>query len=211
MTPPKAKTKRPAANGGDVTVRVQPAVVDLTTSSFGHYAKDYFAAYTAYQPPVRFSPARFFLLCRSIELAAKGLHFAAHGSVERLLKLGHRLAAACDAVVLRQHGVTLTTEQRAELSNADRYYAGKGFEYLIFKERGTKEPVSQLRIALKGWPGLPDEAVLQSVLQLLLPPAERASRALGPTDDRTQPIPSTTRRSTPHEDPTTPRRARRKR
>src|SRR5580658_504835 len=98
---------------------------EMIPYAFQHYAKDFYEAYKKHKSNQRFSPARFFLLTRSIELAGKALH--AGNGFRNFRKLGHGLKAACKAGVLAKYAITLTSAEQAELRKADRYYKVKGF------------------------------------------------------------------------------------
>jgi hypothetical protein len=154
----------------DQVINVSSSNLSITPFAFQHYAKDFFEAYTKHKVGPRFSPARFFLLTRSIELAAKGLHLATGRSVGNVLDLAHDLEAACDAGVLSQFGITVTPVENVELRKANQYYKGKGFEYFLFKFPGVPIERSGPQQALSGWPGLPDESVLESLLLKLVTP-----------------------------------------
>src|SRR5215217_585531 len=60
----------------DQITNVPPANVGITPFAFQHYAKDFYEAYKKHKGGPQFSPASFFLITRSIELAAKSLHLA---------------------------------------------------------------------------------------------------------------------------------------
>lgn len=136
--------------------------------AFQHYSKDFYAAYKAYQPDVRFSPARLFLICRSIELAGKSLHSRSGQTPESIKNISHDLLRSCDVNVLGTYGITLDAKDLDELKKANEYYKGKGFEYFYFIANGIPFGSSGSVKALKGWPGLPDEEQLESVLKKLL-------------------------------------------
>lgn len=149
-------------------INVPSANVSITPFAFQHYAKDFYEAYTKHKPGPKFSPARFFLLTRSIELAAKSLHLADGRTPKYVKRLDHDLEAACEASVLAHFGITLITAETVELQKANKYYKGKGFEYFLFKFSGVSMERSGPQQALSGWPGLPDESVLESILNKLL-------------------------------------------
>ena len=85
-------------------------------------------------------------------------------------RLDHDLEAACEASVFAHFGITLIAAEMLELRKANKYYKGKGFEYFLFKFSGVKMERSGPQQALFGWPGLPDESVLESILNKLLTP-----------------------------------------
>jgi hypothetical protein len=98
-------------------------------------------------PEAPYEPVRYYLACHSIELALKA-YLSLHGA--SMLELsesayGHNLdtiLAAAESKGLSAQ-VTFTLEQRAEITKAATYYAGKVFEYPAVGE------------ALGGYPILP--------------------------------------------------------
>jgi hypothetical protein len=151
-------------------INVPSGNVSITPFAFQHYARDFYEAYTKHKGGPKFSPARFFLLTRSIELAAKSLCLTAGRTAKDVKRLDHDLEAACESSVLAYFGITLTPPETLELQKANRYYEGKGFEYFLFKISGVSMERSGPQQALSGWPGLPDESVLESILNKLLTP-----------------------------------------
>jgi len=151
-------------------INVPSTSVSITPFAFQHYAKDFYEAYQKHKGGPKFSPARFFLITRSIELAAKSLHLAAGRTAKDLKELGHDLEAACEGSVLAQFRITLTSTEAEELKKANQYYEGKGFEYFLFKFPGVSMERSGPQQALSGWRGLPDETVLESLLLKLVSP-----------------------------------------
>jgi hypothetical protein len=141
---------------------------NITPFAFQHYARDFYSAFKKHQGGPPFSPARLFLLSRSIELAAKALHFQAGATSDGVRDINHDLEAACGASTLAKFGVVLTTQEVEELSKANAYYKGKGFEYFLFKHGATQFDRSGPQMALAGWPDLPDETVLEALLKRLL-------------------------------------------
>jgi hypothetical protein len=141
---------------------------NVTPYAFQHYARDFYSAFKKQQGGPPFSPARLFLLSRSIELAAKSLHFQAGVTSSAVRDIDHDLEAACGVHILAAFGVVLTSQEAEELSKANAYYKGKGFEYFLFKQSATAFDRSGPQMALAGWPDLPDEAVLEALLEQLL-------------------------------------------
>jgi hypothetical protein len=154
----------------DQVIEVPGESLGITPFAFQHYAKDFLAAYSNHKPGPKFSPARFFLLTRSIELAAKSLHLAQGRVLGDVLALQHDLEAACAPKVLEAYGITVTASEAMELGKANRYYKGKGFEYFLFKFPGVPMERSGPQQALSGWPDLPDEGVLEGLVTRLLAP-----------------------------------------
>lgn len=104
--------------------------IDANTAAcaFQHYARDFFEAYKNHKGGPMFSPARFFLLAQTIELAAKGFPLARGRRPSDLFRIGHDLEAACEQAILTAYGITAAIPEQAELKNANRYYKGKAFE-----------------------------------------------------------------------------------
>jgi hypothetical protein len=133
--------------------------------AFQYYAKDFFAAYRSHRNTDKFSPARLFLICMSIELAAKAFHVAEGKSGDDLKKkLGHRLGRACNLSVLAKYGIALEIPELVELDRADDYYVERGFQYFIF---GPTDAGGGPTLALRGWPDLPNEQILVTIFEKL--------------------------------------------
>src|SRR5262245_47824631 len=116
------------------------SIIDsLAPLAFQVYARDFYVAYRGHRPKSKFSPARLFLLGRSIELAGKALHLGQGKTAEDIRKINHDLQAACDYAVLSVYGITMTTGEHTELKRANVYYAKKGFEYFLFNLTGVAE------------------------------------------------------------------------
>jgi hypothetical protein len=138
--------------------------------AFQHYARDFFDAYRKHKGGPPFSPARLFLITRSIELAAKALHLQRGGKFADVSSLGHDLLRACEAEALQHFGIQLTDVEKQELNKANAYYERKGFEYFLYRAPNIAPDRSGPHKALSGWPDLPDEPALESVLTKLLEP-----------------------------------------
>ncbi len=172
--------------------------------AFQWYAKDFYEAYKKHKGGSRFSPARLFLLSRSIELAAKALHLGK--TVRRsksdpdiyplpdpkkkplsandpsnwqmrwltsddLRKIGHDLEKACNAEILEQYGINISETEKTELKKANKFYKGKGFEYYWFKFPGiSEEDRSGSELSASGWKELPDENILEGLIEKLILP-----------------------------------------
>lgn len=143
---------------------------NITPFAFQHYAKDFLEAYGKHKGGTKFSPARLFLIARSIELAAKSLHLAQGAELSKIRSMNHDLEAACEPGILAVYGIALTSAEQVELKRANKYYKGKGFEYFLFKFPGVSDERSGPQQALSGWPELPDENVLEVVCNKLLTP-----------------------------------------
>lgn len=111
-------------------------------------------------PEAPYEPVRYYLACHSIELALKA-YLSLHGAT--MLELsenayGHNLEAILAAAESKglSAQVTLTLEQRAEVTKAATYYAGKVFEYPAIGE------------AMGGYPILPRLEVLLEAANALV-------------------------------------------
>lgn len=153
---------------------VGPPLVDanIRPLAFQYYARDFYEAYKKHKVGLKFSPARFFLISRSIELAAKSLHLAAGKQADDLNNnIGHDLLNACDSDILKKSGISLSSTQINELQRANDYYKNKGFEYFLYKygdyknsNYGSSGPQKLWEV----WPNLPDVNILESIVDLLL-------------------------------------------
>ena len=152
------------------TQRIQPQGfnANITPFAFQHYAKDFYSAYGQYKANAAFSPARLFLVCSSIELAAKALHFSTGQPTDQIKKLNHDLVAACDETVLANSHVVLSQAEKENLEKANKYYKDKGFEYFLFKYSNVPVDHSGPQLAAQGWPDRPDETVLAGVVEKLV-------------------------------------------
>jgi hypothetical protein len=177
---------------------------------FQLYAKDFYEAYKKHKGGSRFSPARLFLLCRSIELAAKALHLGKTVwrvkpdpnstsdpniyplpdpenkplsdndpsnwqmrwlTVNDLRDIGHDLEKACDTEILERYGINISETEKTELKKANKFYKGKGFEYYWFKFPGiSEEDRSGPELSASGWKELPDENILEGLIEKLILP-----------------------------------------
>ncbi len=143
---------------------------NITPFAFQHYAKDFFEAYKKHKGVTKFSPARLFLIARSIELALKSLHLAQGEAPSKIKKIDHDLEVACEKRILDAYGITLTSAEQMELKRANKYYKGKGFEYFLFRFPGVSLERSGPQQAASGWRDLPDESVLEGLCIKLLTP-----------------------------------------
>ena len=152
------------------TQRIQPQGFNANTTpfTFQHYAKDFYSAYGQYKATAAFSAARLFLVCRSIELAAKALHFSTGQPTSQVTTLNHDLVAACDETVLANSHVVLSQTENENLEKANRYYKNKGFEYFLFTYPNVPFDHSGPQLAAQGWPDRPDEFVLAGIVEKLI-------------------------------------------
>lgn len=124
------------------------------------YAEGYFAAAQALPTPqVPFEPVRPYLVCHAIELGLKAfLSLKGHEMVNLAEgQFGHKLSAIlkeAESAGLADE-VPLSTAHREAINGAERYYAGKVFEYPAVGE------------ALAAYPGMPPLNTLFEAAALL--------------------------------------------
>lgn len=145
---------------------------NITAFAFQYWARDFFEAYKSHKTTAKFSPARFYLICRSLELAFKSLHLAKGRKAKDLYRLGHDLEKAADVNILKDYGISLTIVEGTELKKANDYYKNKGFEYFLFNAStfGVLEDRSGAQMALSGYPNLPNEGVMRTLAEKVLKP-----------------------------------------
>ncbi len=100
---------------------------NLAPDAFLRWARHYHACRHSFQPPDRFSPVPYFLLCRAIELAVKARHLGTLTQDDVKHRFGHDLVKAY-AALNPVHRVLGVDEERV-LTAASEIYAEKGFEY----------------------------------------------------------------------------------
>lgn len=121
----------------NITIKVEPGHVFMSPLAFIIYSKDFYNAYTSFSPENAFSPAAYYLICRSLELSMKAYLLASGVSRDQLkIKgLGHDL----DKILLKSKDlglssiVSITDEEYNNIIKANRWYVRKGFEYFELK------------------------------------------------------------------------------
>lgn len=92
-------------------------------------ARDCLSCFEAYDPP-EFSPVKYFLLCRAIELALKVLHLDNNDRKFVKDKLGHNLTKSYEGLE-EDHKVLSSQELELLKKTSDLYESRiKAFEYL---------------------------------------------------------------------------------
>lgn len=115
---------------------------------------------------VPFEPVRHFLVCQSIELLLKA-SLSLNGA--KLLELadgayGHNLEALLEAAVKTGQPLAIATSHCSEIRKAAKYYLEKVFQYPAVAE------------AMRGYPHLPDFAVLIEAAEILNADLEKPCR-----------------------------------
>jgi len=117
-------------------------------------------------PSAPFSPVRYYLLARAVELALKAFLSAKGISLRELAGRNFRHSLVKLLHGAQSRGLTtivpLDSKHVEEIRRADRYYSEKVFEYPAISK------------AVEGYPGRPDLVVLRSVAELLVTRIEAA-------------------------------------
>ncbi len=116
----------------DIVFKVPPIQIRMGPTGFIIYADDYLKAYNSFETDTPFSPAKYYLVCRSIELSLKSLLLVNNVPIKKIKRsLSHDLHK-----ILRKtkelgiDGVVgITDEEKAEVEKANSWYKRKGFEY----------------------------------------------------------------------------------
>jgi hypothetical protein len=123
-----------------ITVTPPTATVNLTPFGFLEWASQFLQAANSIGATEQISPVRYFLVCRSVELALKAFLLAG-GFKKRDLrgKLGHRLTHALLEAERMGLGkiVPLSADEKAVLSAANDRYSSKRFEYFEIFDAAT--------------------------------------------------------------------------
>jgi len=156
---------RPVATLDDIEgylsgfIRCTVGKVRLGPALFWWYSSEYVDAINALAPKETYSPLRYYLCCRSLELSFKA-HLLARGlPIERLKSdYGHDLVRLMsEARGDDPEGLLLMTrKEECEIKKANAYYAHKGFEYVDKSE------------VLKGYPDLPSRSLLEGIANRLV-------------------------------------------
>ena len=134
--------------------------VFISPMGFLVYSKDFYNARTSYNSENPFSPATYYLICRSIELSMKAYLLAKGVSRDELRKrsLGHDLdkilKKAKELSLLST--VSITDAEQDHIAKANSWYARKGFEYFEIKN------------IVEGRSTLPDIQVLEQLARRLI-------------------------------------------
>jgi hypothetical protein len=115
-----------------ITIQAKTAHVVLGPTGFVNYAKDFLNAFNSYKPEQPFSPAKNYLVCRSIELSLKSYLLLKKVPLKEVkYTYGHDLSKIVKKVdeLGINMVVNISEEERTELLRANSWYNRKGFEY----------------------------------------------------------------------------------
>jgi hypothetical protein len=121
----------------DIIIKASPFHVFISPLAFLGYSKDFYSAYTSYTSEDPFSPATYYLICRSLELSMKAYLLTEGVSRDQLKKrsLGHDL----DKILKKSKKlglfsiVSMSDEEHVHIAKANSWYVRKGFEYFEIK------------------------------------------------------------------------------
>jgi hypothetical protein len=133
------------------TVKVKTAHIDIGPTGFIVYAKDYLEGYKAYNPEMPFSPAKYYLVCRSVELALKSYLSLKKIKIEMIkYKLGHDLIKNLNRAkeLNINRVVEISSAEEIEIEKANSWYNRKGFEYFDIKNIVESEALPELDVLL---------------------------------------------------------------
>ncbi len=116
----------------NIVIHVKPANLKIGPTGFIVYAADFLNAYKSYETYKPFSPAKYYLACRSVELSLKSFLLLKNEPIKRVKNiLSHDLHK-----ILRKSKelgiddvVGITDEEKIEIEKAYSWYNRKGFEY----------------------------------------------------------------------------------
>lgn len=134
-----------------ITIQPKTAEIDMGPTGFVVYARDFLDCYRSYCPGQPFSPAKYYLICRSIELSLKSYLALKKVRVKKIKnKYHHNLSKIIEETTtlgLREI-VDISENEELEIEKANRWYNRKGFEYFdlqnIVESRDTLPDLSIL-------------------------------------------------------------------
>ena len=114
------------------------------------YAEDFLSAFYSFTSEKPFSPAKYYLVCRSIELAFKSFLSLNKIPIREIrYALGHDLMKILSKVkdVDINKVVEISDREETEIKKANNWYSRKGFEYFAIKNiLESKETLPNLDI-----------------------------------------------------------------
>lgn len=128
----------------NLVVQVKTAHITMGPTGFIVYAADFLNAYANFETGKQFSPAKYYLVCRSVELSLKSylllknvpfknIKYKFRHDLHKILKKSKELGIDTD--------VGISSEEKAELEKSNSWYNRKGFEYFdiqnIIESKGT--------------------------------------------------------------------------
>jgi len=115
-------------------LKAEPAHINVSPTGFLVYATDFLNAHESYKSDNAFSPASYYLVCRSLELSMKSFLLAkgmARQEIKDRRKYGHDLKKLLRKA--KELGINtispISDAQEEQIVKANDWYARKGFEY----------------------------------------------------------------------------------
>jgi len=116
----------------NIAIQAKTAHITMGPTGFIVYARDFLNAYKRFKTDKPFSPAKYYLVCRSVELSLKSYLLLNNVPIKKVkYNLSHDLHK-----ILRKSKelgidtvVGITDEEKAEIEKANSWYNRKGFEY----------------------------------------------------------------------------------
>jgi len=125
-------------------LKAEPGHVYVSPTGFLVYAADFLNAYESYKSDKAFSPASYYLVCRSLELSMKSF-FLAKGVTRQEIKdrnkYGHALKKLLSKA--KELGINsispISDAQEEQIVKANDWYVRKEFEYFDPQNIGGQE------------------------------------------------------------------------
>ncbi|MDL1967580.1 MAG: hypothetical protein LWW97_03295 [Deltaproteobacteria bacterium] len=116
----------------DIIIKASLFRVFISPLAFLEYSKDFYSASTSYNSENPFSPATYYLICRSIELSMKAYLLTEGVCRDQLKKrLSHNLKKILKKS--KELGllsiVSIADEEQIHIAKANKWYVKKRFEY----------------------------------------------------------------------------------
>lgn len=145
----------------DYVLNCETAKINVSPTGFLVYATDFLNAYKSYKSANPFSPASYYLVCRSLELSLKAYLLASgvtRQEIKNTRQLGHDIQKLLQkAISLKINSISpISSMQEQEIQKANGWYTRKGFEYF------------ELQNIVDGEETLPDLGALVKVADQLI-------------------------------------------
>src|SRR5215510_8907517 len=140
----------------DHVIRPQTGHYFFSPFGFISYSEDFYEACCSYVTRRPFSPAKYYMACRSIELSLKAFLLLKGVTRDELKSLGHdldKILRRCKKLEISSL-VCISASQELYIEALNKWYARKGFEYF--------------ELANLGGTTLPDITEVQQLAHLLI-------------------------------------------
>ncbi|WP_131806603.1 hypothetical protein [Mycobacteroides abscessus] len=149
----------PDENSEEVVVIPEPVISDLSPYAMAVFSSDLDVAAKSIEASNRFSAAKYFLICLSIELAIKSTLLSFNVPKDELKSIGHDLGELLEKFVECVESQFITAREGRLIRQIVRFYdkepgSRKG---LVYFEQNMKSE------ALRGYKDLPDIKKLEKV------------------------------------------------